>query len=87
MATVTTDATTAREKLFHFIEGIEDTRAVSLYEFLKVEMNEEEDNNLTYNDEFVAELDKRWGNYKNGGKSYSEEEFKERTHKLRTSIK
>lgn len=71
----------ARERLHHIIDEIEDARVINLYEFLK-----DEDDGI-YSDEFVAELDKRWENYKNGGKSYNEEEFKERTSKLRTSIR
>jgi hypothetical protein len=68
-----------REKLHLFIDEIEDQRANSLYGFLKDEI---EDNSI-YTDEFVAELDRRWEDYKNGGKIYSEEEFKQHIEVLR----
>jgi putative addiction module component (TIGR02574 family) len=75
------DATEARKKLHHFIDEMGDTRAINLYGVLKDDVEEEEDS--IYTDEFVAELDRRWEAYKNGAKTYSEEEFRERINKLR----
>lgn len=55
MATIATNAAAAREKLHHFIDEMEDERANSLFQFLKAEIDEEDDS--TYTDEFIAELD------------------------------
>ncbi|MFT4205058.1 MAG: hypothetical protein QM610_14230 [Chitinophagaceae bacterium] len=39
--------------------------------------NDNEDGNITYSDEFVVELDRRWEHYLNGRKTYSLDEIRE----------
>jgi len=75
-AIATTDAATAREKIIHFIEDIEDTRVISLYEFLKVEIDEEEDFKLP--DELKADLDQMDDDLDNGrmNKFTTQEQFR-----------
>lgn len=65
MATIVMDAATARERIIHFLEEIEDTCVISLYEFLKVEMNEEEDD-FIYTGEVKTRIEKVRDDYTNG---------------------
>lgn len=51
-----------REKLHHFIDNVEDKKIEAMYILFEQEIEEED----IYTDEFKAELDKRYANYKSG---------------------
>ena len=59
-----------REKLHQFINTIEDKKAEAIYTLFENEIEEDDE----YNDEFKAELDKRYEYYINGGKMVSAED-------------
>jgi hypothetical protein len=54
MSAIIRDAATAREKIIQFIETIEDRRVISLYEFLKAEIDNDD---WEYPVELKAQLD------------------------------
>ena len=68
-----------REKLHHFIDKVEDKKIEAMYVLFEQEIEEED----VYTDEFKAELDKRFADYKSGkSKMITEEESKRRINKL-----
>lgn len=85
MPIIETDAAKARKQLLSFIERIEETRVIHLYEFLKGEI-EQDDENMTYSDEFLSGLDKDYKEYQKGAKTYTREEVEEHTDQLLKSL-
>ena len=75
------ETTTIRQKLHQFIDMAEDKKINAIYTLIESEI-EGVDDNLTYSDEFVAELDKRWKNYLTGEKGYTQEEVNTHTKEL-----
>ena len=72
MATIaTTDAATARERLHHIIDEIEDERVIGLYIAFSSEIGED----WEYPAELKAQLDEDYEAVKNGEKTYSKEEI------------
>jgi hypothetical protein len=81
METITAKKTkTIKEKLLSIIDEFDEQRIFYLYQLLKPkEEVEEEDTSAYWTEEFIAELNMRWEDYKKGKKSYSEEEMNMRT--------
>jgi hypothetical protein len=84
MATIAADAATARERLHHIIDEIEDTRVINLYEFLKDEDNTVED--FVYTGEVKARIAKVRDDYANGRKEsfLTEKQFRDQLKQLRS---
>jgi hypothetical protein len=84
MATITADAATARERLHHIIDEIEDTRVINLYEFLKDEDNTVED--FVYTGEVKARIAKVRDDYANGRKEsfLTGKQFRDQLKQLRS---
>lgn len=57
-----------REKLHRYIDTIEEKRVQAIYTLFEEEIEQDE---WEYTDEFKSELNKRYENYKNGGKMVS----------------
>ena len=64
MAAIATNAATARERLHHIIDEIEDVRVINLYEFLKDE--DETFDDFVYTGEVKARIAKVRDDYANG---------------------
>jgi hypothetical protein len=79
---ITVNSTTARKRLHHIIDEIEDTRVINLYELLK-----DYDDNLICTDEFIKELDDDYEDYLNGGIVYTQAEVDKRTDELLKSLR
>ena len=73
-----------RRKLHHFIDTIEDKKAAAIYTpFEENIKNNEED----YTDEFKAELDRRYEEYKKDGKVITREAMDKRIKKILATSK
>jgi len=72
-----------REKLHHFIDTAEDKKIEAMYVLLEQEIEEEHE----YSDEFKAELDKRYADYKADGIVVNEEEANYRIDNLVQKLK
>lgn len=57
-----------REKLHRYIDTIEEKKVQAIYTLFEEEIEQDE---WEYTDEFKSELNKRYENYKNGGKMVS----------------
>lgn len=84
MLGITTDAATAREKLHHIIDEIEDVRVINLYEFLKDE--DETFGDFIYTGEVKARIAKVRDDYANGRMEnfLNEEQFHDELKHLRS---
>jgi putative addiction module component (TIGR02574 family) len=74
------NTTGIREKLHHFIDRIEDKKAAAIYTLFEENIKEGEE---SYTDEFKAELDRRYAEYKKDGKVVSREAMDKRISGLR----
>jgi len=77
------NTTGIREKLHHFIDRIEDKKAAAIYTLFEENIKEEEG----YSDEFKAELDRRYTEYKKDGKVVSRETMDKRIKKILSKAK
>ena len=78
------NAITPRERLHKIIDIVGDDKVNAM---LTLFQDLEEEESLTYTDEFVVELDHDYDAYLNGGKTYSREEVKVHTHGLLKSLR
>ena len=78
------NATAIREKLHHFIDRIEDKKAVAMYTIFEANIREEDEG---YTKKYKAELDRRYAGYKNGGKSVSRADIDKRVKKILNKAK
>jgi len=78
------DTTGIREKLHHFIDRIEDKKAAAIYTLFEENIKEEEEG---YTDEFKAELDRRYAEYKKDGKVISRETMDKPIKKILSKAK
>lgn len=62
------ETTSIREKLHRYIDTIEEKKVQAIYTLFEEEIEQDE---WEYTDEFKSELNKRYENYKNGGKMVS----------------
>ncbi len=73
-----------REKLHRFIDSIEDKKAAAIYTLFEDSIkNREED----YTEEFKAELDRRYAEYKKDGKVIPRDAMDKRIKKMLTKSK
>jgi hypothetical protein len=72
------NTTGIREKLHHFIDTLEDKKAVAIYTLFEGEIRESEEE---YTEDFKKELDKRYTAYKKHGKVVSREELDKKIKK------
>ena len=84
MAVIATNAATARERLHHIIDEIEDVRVINLYEFLKNE--DEASDDFVYTGEVKARIAKVRDDYANGRMEnfLNEEQFHDELKHLRS---
>ena len=68
-----------RQKLHRFIDSIEDKKAEAMYSLFENEIEEGEEE---YTDEFKAELDRRYKDFKSGANMVTAEEAKDRIDKI-----
>jgi putative addiction module component (TIGR02574 family) len=71
--------TAIRERLHQFIDNMEDKKAVAIYTLLEDSINDGEEE---YTDEFKAELDRRYTEYKTDGKVITQEAMDKRIRKI-----
>jgi putative addiction module component (TIGR02574 family) len=71
--------TAIRERLHQFIDNMEDKKAVAIYTLLEDSIN---DGAEEYTDEFKAELDRRYTEYKTDGKVITQEAMDKRIRKI-----
>jgi len=71
--------TAIRERLHHFIDTIEDKKAVAIYTLFEDSIKDSEEE---YTDEFKAELDRRYAEYKMDGKVITREAMDKRIRKI-----
>lgn len=67
-----------RERLHHFIDTMEDKKAAAIYTLFADSMEEKE----AYSEEFKAELDLRYAEYKEDGKTITREAMDKRVRKI-----
>lgn len=84
MAAIVMDAATARERLHHIIDKIEDVRVINLYEFLKDE--DEAFDDFVYTSEVKARITNVRDDYANGRMEsfLNEEQFHHELKHLRS---
>jgi len=68
-----------RQKLHHFIDTIEDKKATAIYTMFEESIKDKEED---YTDEFKAELDRRYAEYKKDGKVITREAMNKRIKKI-----
>ena len=68
-----------RQKLHRFIDTIEDKKAEAIYTLFEESINHKEED---YTDEFKAELDRRYAEYKKDGKVITREAMDKRIKKI-----
>lgn len=73
------DTSVIRERLHHFIDTIEDKKAAAIYTIFENSLKE---NDEDYTDEFKAELDKRYAEYKKDGKVITREAVDKQIKKI-----
>lgn len=71
--------TAIRTRLHHFIDTIEDKKAAAIYTMFEDSINATEND---YSDEIKAELDRRYGEYRQDGKLISRESMENRINTL-----
>ena len=72
-----------RQKLHQFIDSIEEKKIKAIYTLFESEIEQSE---VTYTEEFKAELDKRVEYYRNGGKMVSPTEMSKRIRAIRQKV-
>jgi hypothetical protein len=77
------DQKTARDRLHHIIDIVDDERVNAMLTLFQ----DFEEDQFSYTDKFVAELDKEYDEYQNGGKTFSKEEVGFHTSELLKSIR
>ena len=78
------NTTGIRQKLHHFIDTIEDKKAAAIYTLFEESIKDTEED---YTDEFKAELDRRYAEYKKDGKVISREAMDKRIKKVLSKSK
>jgi putative addiction module component (TIGR02574 family) len=79
------DTTTIRKQLHNYLEVADDKKIKAIYTMMEDEIKQKSNE---YTDEFKAELDKRYDDYKNGkAKMITAEESKKRIQKILKSKK
>ncbi len=78
------NTTGIRQKLHHFIDTIEDKKAEAIYTLFEENINDVAED---YTDEFKAELDRQYAEYKKDGKVVSREAMDTRIKKMLTKAK
>lgn len=69
---------TTRQQLHDIIDTLDDDSVKRIFHYVEDEM----ESDLEFTEEFQAELDRRWENYKNGGKTYTQEEVDKKIEDL-----
>jgi putative addiction module component (TIGR02574 family) len=74
-----------RQKLHNYLEVADDKKVKAIYAIMK---NEIEESAVDYTDEFKAELDRRYADYKSGkAKMITEAQSKRRIQKILKSVR
>lgn len=73
-----------REKLHHFIDSVEEKKLKAMYVIFEDEIEEQED---IYTDEFKAELDKRYNEYKADGIVITEQQANKSINNILQKLK